>query len=381
MKYLYIILFLISITIQFLNCSTEQDSTKNDIKKEQKQVEQMSNSSSSAPEGIRKSELETLQISKSDQIRSFKITGRVIPKNTTQLFAEVPGKLRPGGILFKPGVSFAKGDILLKIESEEFRLGLEAQRSAFLNALTSIMPDMKSDFPESYPDWLSYVEQYKSGDTLAPLPEPQSNKEKYYITTYQIYNQYFTIKAQEERLSKYTITAPYAGTITQANIDVGSMISPGQPLGTIIHRYSYELEAGVNLETESQIKIGDRITFTSNDIPGTWVGTVVRKNKVIDPTTQNIPVYLQLKGKDIRAGMYLEGSYDFGKYTDVAILPSKAIKRDNSVLLLKDNTIEGRQIQPLEFQTESVVIQGLQEGDVIILNDFDYPVEGKKVIL
>ncbi|MDP5140255.1 MAG: HlyD family efflux transporter periplasmic adaptor subunit [Spirosomaceae bacterium] len=330
---------------------------------------------------ILKSNLQLMPVSQSSRSSFAKVSGRVIPQNTTQLFAEVQGKVLPGGVNFKNGVSFSKGDVLLKLDNREFRLALEAQRSAFLNSLTSLMPDMKSDYADNYPNWLKYIQSYKTGTALPPLPETLSDKEKYYVTTYQIYSQYYTIKSQEERLSKYQIIAPYSGMITTATIDVGGLVSPGQPLGTIINSYNYELEAGVDIATSQYLTVGSKLTFKSNELPGSWTGTLIRKSTVLDPATQNIAVYFRLIGKGITSGMYLESEYQSGKLENVAVLPSSVVRRDNTVLILANGVISSKAVETVSYMTDSVAVKGLSGSDVVILNDFQTPVIGKKVAM
>lgn len=376
MKNFTLFSFFLLLAFSFLACGENQEPTATTTPK----VVKVNASPTTPKVGIEKSDLDILEITKADQKRTNSISGRVIPKNTTQLFAEVQGRILPESISFKPGVAFKKGDPLLYIDKKEFELNLEAQRSSFFNALTNIMPDMKSDYPENYDNWLNYIQSYQFGRSLPPLPETKSDKEKYYVTTYQIYSQYYTIKAQEDRLRKFTIFAPYSGIITQSNIDVGSMVSPAQPLGTIINRYSYELEAGIDLKTASNLNYGDVLTFTSNDIKGSWTGKVVRKNKIVDPTTQNIPIYFQLTGKNIQAGMYLEGNYDLKAYKDVTTLPMKAVKRDESVLYVNDGIIASQKVEVVDYLTDAVVVKGLKDGTVVILNNFETPVVGQKII-
>lgn len=309
------------------------------------------------------------------------ISGRVVPRNATDLYAEVQGRVLSGGITFKNGIVFSKGDVLLVLDDREFRLALESERSAFLNTLTSLMPDMKTEYPESYPQWLEYIQNYTSGTSLPPLPNPRSEREKYYITSYQVYSQFYAIKSKEERLTKYKIIAPYSGIITESFIDVGSLVSPRQLLGKIINRYNYELEAGIDITTRDHLKIGDKLTFSSNNVQGEWSGTLIRKNNIIDPSTQNIPLYFKLSGKGITPGMYLESSYRAGQYENVVILPTESIRRDNSVLILENNAIKSKMIETVQYFTDSVMVRGLAENEWVILNEFNAPVLGKKVSL
>ncbi|MEM1320306.1 MAG: HlyD family efflux transporter periplasmic adaptor subunit [Bacteroidota bacterium] len=382
MKQLCLFGFALLLLLQLSSCRSSQDQTPakpvaTSVTPEEEKENQEVNTSPTTQ--YKKSDLSILYIAQGDQKQRRMISGRVVPKHRTQIFAEVQGGIMPGGLSFKEGISFDKDDVLLEIDKREFTLGLEAQRSAFLNSLTGIMPDMKSDYPENYEVWLAYIQEYQFGASLPPLPKTLSDNEKYFVTSYQIYNQYYSIKAQEERLKKYTIRAPYAGTITQSSIDIGSLVTPGQQLGTIISRYSFELEAGVDIETAQRLKYGDKVTFVSNDIEGKWTGQVVRKNKIIDPTTQNVPIYFRLSGKGIQPGMYLEGQYKLKTYKDVTALPTSAIKRDGSVLLLEGDVIRSKKVETLEFLTDSVIVKGLKDGDAVIITHFEQPVEGKKV--
>lgn len=330
---------------------------------------------------IKKEDLVLMPAKEEKRKSNIQISGRVIPRNTTQLFAEVQGKIHQNNRAFKAGLSFTRGDTLIRIEQDEFALSLEAQRSGFLNALTGIMPDLKSDFPDSYDRWLSYVNNYQLGNHLNPLPEPQSNEEKFYLTSNQIYSLYFQIKSLENRLEKYKIIAPYSGTITKSNIDLGSLVTPGQLLGTLVNDYQYELEAGVPLKIADRLRINDKVRFTSNEISKTWTGRVIRMNNIVDPSTQNIPVYFRLEGKGLKSGMYLEGTFETEAFNHVTVIPSSVLGRDESVLVLENDIIRRKPVKPLEYLADSIILSGLAADDLIILNQFQEPVEGLKVEL
>ncbi len=328
---------------------------------------------------VKKEELILMPANGQNRKSTTIISGRVIPKNETRLFAEVQGTLLPTHIPFKPGARFDKGDVLVKIDQSEFQFNLESQRSAFFNVLTGILPDLKSDYPNSYNDWLNYTRNYDFGARLKPLPDSRSEEEQYYLSSNQVYTLYFQIKALEERLSKYTIYAPYAGTVIASSIDRGSFVSPGNPLGKIINRLEYELEAGIPLTMANKLKINDQIRFTSNEIPGEWIGKVLRIKNIVDPTTQNVPVYFKLKGKDIKTGLYLEGSLETDELVNVTVIPNEAFGRDGSVLILTKDVISRKMVTPITFLPDSIILTGLDTEDIVILNQFDRPVDGAKV--
>ncbi len=353
-----------------------------DQKAEETESQQQENvaTSESTIQVIRKSDLE-LQTIKNGTVRNFvPITGRIIPKYTTQLVAEVQGRVMASSKTFKAGTSFSKGQTIIRIDSREFALNLESQKSAFLNILIGMMPDLKADYPENYRNWLNYVNGYETGKRLTALPATLSNPEKYFVTSRQVYNTYYNIKAQEERLSKFTLRAPYSGSLSMAMVDNGGLVSPGQPLGTFISDTNYEIETAVKLDVAKSLRVGQKIEFSNKALNKTFTATVVRINNIVDPNTQNIPIYLSVKDNDLRSGMYLEGNVSSGNYDNAVSIPATAINRDNSVHILKDYVIKKQPIEIKNSGSKNVVVSGLQDNEQLILTTFDNPISGLKIM-
>ena len=362
----------ILISYQFKDSSDE-------VAEEALSVEAKVNSNTSAIMQLKKADLQLITVTESDQAVLSPISGRVLPKRTTQIFAEVQGKVQAKGFRLKEGKTVRKGEALLHLDAREFQLQLESQRSAFLSILTAMMPDLKADYPDNYAKWLAYVQAYQIGDHLATLPATASEAEKYFVTSNQVYSTYFNIKALEERLSKYTLIAPYSGSITSAPIDQGTLVAPGQHLGTLIDNEHFELEAGVGLALVSKLQPGDQVTFRNAEIAREWTGTVARITDLVDTKTQNVTVFFELKGADLKAGMYLEGSFAAASYTDVFAIPKKTLTRDNKVLLLENNTIKGKEVTLVGVMQDSLLVKGLSANDQLIVNEFNVPVEGMKL--
>ena len=131
----------------------------------------------------------------------------------------------------------------------------------------------------------------------------------------------------------------------------------------------------------ANLRIGDKVTFSNNEVPGEWTGTVIRINNQIDPATQNIPVYFKLYGNKLRSGMYLEGKLTIQNLESVSLIPNEALGRDERVLVLEENVITRKSVEPVAFLTDSIIIRGLRNDDLVILNQFDIPAEGIKVAL
>lgn len=365
-------IFLIVITIY--SCNTAQSSEITDAQEKKR------NTNDPSTTVIRLDELDLQKVKNQTKELSIPISGRIISGNQSQLFSEVQGKILSTGKGFKKGVSYHNGEVMLSIDSKEYNLNLESQRSNLLNILVGMMPDLKADYGNNYSNWLTYIQNFKINEALPPLPETKSETEKYYVASNQVYTNYYAIKAQEERLSKYLILAPYNCTIIETQVDLGGLVSPGQALATVMNRNSYELEAGVRVENLSAIQVGKTMEFSSNELKGNWSGQVIRIADLIDEKTQNITVYFSLTGSPMKAGLYLEGKLKAEKYENVYSLHTSTITRNNTVRVLENDIIKTKKITPVAFHHDSVYVQDLTDGDQVITNHFPTPVEGKKVI-
>ena len=69
--------------------------------------------------------------------------GNLVAKNKIDLYSEVQGILKPLSKDFKAGTTYKKGEVILRINSEEHYANLQAQKSNLFNSITSIMPDIQ----------------------------------------------------------------------------------------------------------------------------------------------------------------------------------------------------------------------------------------------
>lgn len=296
------------------------------------------------------------------------ITGRLAPRDRVELFAEVGGTLQPIGRPFKAGTYVPAGAPLVRIDDRDDRLNLLAQKNSFVATLTQLLPDLKLDYPDAYPAYQAYLDTFNAERALPPLPEPKTSQERYFVTSRNLYTQYYTLKTQEVNLSKHTIYAPFSGTIASSNLDVGTLVRVGQPLGVFENTSTYELEAAVSLREVDFVKPGQVVTLSSPDRDGSWQGRVVRISDVLDAGTQSVQIYIQLSGKGLRSGMYLEGRIKGPSYTNAALLPRTAlIKGERNVYIVSNGMLRATALSGLQNQGDSVLVQGLKDGQRVII--------------
>ena len=319
------------------------------------------------------------EVKNSDVPIVISTSGNLTAKQKIELYSEVQGVLLPSKKEFKAGTKYSKGEIILRINSDEFYANLQSQKSNFFNSLTSIMPDIRLDYPEQYQKWQNYLNSFDINKSTPRLPEFSTDKEKYFISGRGITTAYYNVKNLEVKLAKHNLTAPYNGVLTEALVTPGTLVRVGQKLGEFIDPSIYELEVSVNAEFADLLKKGNSVTLHNLEKTKEFSGEVVRINGKVDATSQTIKAYIQVSDPDLREGMYLEANLK-AKSVPNAIEVSRKLLVDNSRLfVVRDTVLDLVEIDPIYFSAESVVLKGLQNGTLVLSKPIPGAYDGMKV--
>lgn len=292
--------------------------------------------------------------------------GNVTALRRMELFSEVEGVFQASTKDFRPGQKYSKGQTLLSINSEEYAATVRSAKSDLYNTITSIMPDLRMDYPDAYEKWQKYLNEFNVNESIPPLPEPETDKEKYFITGRGIISAYYDIKNLEERLRKFTIVAPYSGVLTEAVVNPGTLVRPGQKLGEFIDTSVYELEVSVGKRFTDLLEVGKEVKLYNLEKTREYTGTVSRINSRIDRESQTIQVFIRVEDPDIREGMYLEASLDARDEEEAIEIPRELLIERSKVYVVRDSVLALEEVTPVYFSSKSVVIKGLEDGTQIV---------------
>lgn len=307
-------------------------------------------------------------------------TGRVVPEDEIQLFAEVSGNLISESKAFKAGTYFRKGEVLIHIDDREQKQAVMNQKSQFQSLIAQILADINIDYPEEYEAWSTYLSDINLEDELETLPTSSDKKFNLFLVGRGVNANYFAIKQSEIRLSKYKMKAPYSGVVTENLLDPGTLVRASQKLGQFTKTSSYEIEASINAKDRFFIKKGDDVLVTiEGNGSQTLNASIARINSRIDATTQTLLIYLKIKNGDVLAGQYVSGSIAGEVFDNALKVASKSLVRSNMVFIASDSIAVIKQVDVLASIKDSLIIRGLSAGDLVI-DEFRSPsFEGTKV--
>ncbi len=309
-------------------------------------------------------------------------SGRLVAKNRIELFAEVQGIMEQTPKEFKPGALYRKGEVMVRIRDDDFYANLQAQKSTLQNLITSILPDLRLDFPEAYEKWDDYIRNFDMDKPVPQLPEPSSEKEKFFVTGRNIYTTYYNTKNSEIIWQKYNLNAPFSGVLTDAFVTPGSLVRPGQRLGVFIDPSIYELELAISKSAIPSLSVGHEVKVReteSNEWP--WKGRIIRINGKVDPTTQTVQVFIQLEGDGLREGMYLEAMINGQKEEHAYEINRNLLVDQTKVYVIRNDKLDLIQVNPVYTTQKTVIIKGLQDNEKLIAKPVPGAYAGMEVVI
>lgn len=292
--------------------------------------------------------------------------GTLTALHRVDLFAEVEGVFTSSSQEFRPGQTYSQGQMLLNIDAAEFSARVRSEKSELYNTIASIMPDLRIDYPKAFEKWQEYLNNFEVNETLDPLPEADTNQEEYFINGRGIVSAYYNIKNLEERLRKYRIVAPFDGVLTEATVNRGSLVRPGQKLGEFIDPSVYELEVSVARNFTDFLKEGQDVELTNLDKTNTYSGTISRINSRVDRQSQTIRVFIRVEDEKVREGMFLEANIFARDEEDAIAVPRELLVDRTSVYVVNENVLELVEVDPVYYTSKSVVIKGLEDGTQLV---------------
>ena len=200
------------------------------------------------------------------------------------------------------------------------------------------------------------------------------------------------VKRLEEMQSFEKITAPFAGTITARNFDVGALInasgtSGGQPLFRIAETDVLRVWANVPQAYSTEVKPGLKANVAVREFPGrTFTGEVAHTAGALDPATRTLLTEVRVPNPDgkLLAGMFAQVTFEVTNPAPPLIIPVSALianAEGNQVAVVgPDNVAHYKPVDiGRDFGTEVEVTSGLGPADRIVTNPGERLSEGAQV--
>ena len=292
--------------------------------------------------------------------------GNLVAKRRLELFSEVQGVFLNGPKLFKAGQRYRSGETIIRMDASEYYASVQSAKSGLYDLVTSVMPDLRLDYPEIYEKWQSYLNGFDLDEPTPALPEMSSEKERYFISGRGILTNYYNVRNMEQRLSKYTIRAPYSGVLTEALVTEGTLIRSGQKLGEFIDTKVYELEVAISKTYSDLLSLDEEVALMNLDGTKTYTGRVSRINERVDQATQTITAFIEVSNPDLKEGMYLEANLNAKMEQDAIEIDRGLLLENDQIFVVRDSVLELIPVRPVYYTDKKVVLKDVPDGTAMV---------------
>ncbi|MDD9962149.1 MAG: efflux RND transporter periplasmic adaptor subunit [Gammaproteobacteria bacterium] len=317
--------------------------------------------------------------------------GEVMPKTESNLVAEVAGRVVSVAPAMVSGGFFAKDDVLVEIESVDYRVALEQARAR--------LASRRSDLDTAEKDFDRLEELAKTQFVSESARDAASNQLA--VASAASRSAQASLERAERDLARTQITAPYDGRVRTERLDVGQFVNRGE---TIAALYSIDyaevrlpirdvdlaflpLSLANRQSDEPPPKARLRAEFAGAE--HFWVADIVRTEGELDPLTRMVNVVAQVPkpyepagaSPPLTVGLFVEAEI-FGNWVeDVFIVPRTALQEGGKVYVVADDgRLSFRNVAVLRRTGETLYLQGeLESSEVICLSPLANATEGQRV--
>ena len=166
------------------------------------------------------------------------------------------------------------------------------------------------------------------------------------------------------------IRAPFAGTVTEKQVEPGTLAAPGAPLLTIEQAGALRLEVAIEESLLPTIRVGQAVTVKLDSLDQTISARVSEIVPSVDPAARAFIIKIDLPAvPHLRSGIYGRAQFSRGARHIVAI-PAAAVAEQGqveTVMVVEDSFARTRIVTTGQKQNDLVeILSGLNPGDRVV---------------
>jgi RND family efflux transporter MFP subunit len=322
----------------------------------------------------------------------IKSTGTTTPITQTVLTSEVGGEVIYRSRKFSEGSSVISGEILAKIDDTD--LQLQYKNALLQLASAEVQFAVQQAEAEIAQEAWEQIGEGTAKDLTAKKPQLKQAKAALEVANAQV-------QSAEKKLNKTEITAPYTGRIQNINIDLGSTIIPGQPVGSMYTSNEIEVTLSVkdsDLQFLDIPMVGRKLNPNQKSIViiksiyrgemQEWAGNLERVDGVIDPMTRMIKLIANFKNNFIEEtkpilpiGLFVEAEINGKQLEDIFMIPNTALTPNNELLVLNQNdALEIRKVKVITRMKNYILVkEGIKAGERVVVSKLSIITNGMLV--
>ena len=314
----------------------------------------------------------------SDHSITVRTQGTVEPVRRVGLVAQVSGKVEAVSELFLDGRFFKAGDTLLDLEKADYEFAI-ARALAQEAAAAQRVAEERGRNLQAQREWRD-LGTADANDLF--LRKPQLRAAEASLAAAQA-----DVAAAKLALDRTTVRAPFDGRIESKSVDVGQFVAPGTVMAQIYATDRVEVHLPIS---DSQLALLELPLF---ETAGTaypkvmlsarfggerwqWQGQISRVEASIDRDSRVTFAIAEVSNPfgesnserpPLTPGLFVEASIAGKPIQQSVELPATALRGDNTVLLVNENSrLERLPVELLRRERDRVWVRGIAAGQSVV---------------
>ncbi|HEX8683399.1 MAG TPA: efflux RND transporter periplasmic adaptor subunit [Ardenticatenaceae bacterium] len=176
------------------------------------------------------------------------------------------------------------------------------------------------------------------------------------------------------------LRAPFAGTVAAIGAQEGELTSNAQPMITLVDLSSFGITGEVDEVDIGQLEVGQPATVVVDSLPDAPLAGRIASIATVPSVAQGVVTYpveveLEAAPPSLRVGMSANVDILTEERAGVLLVPNRAIRIDRDTGELYVERMVGEAAERAEItiglrdETNSEVLEGLQDGDVVLIRN------------
>jgi membrane fusion protein, multidrug efflux system len=303
---------------------------------------------------------------------------------TLEAFERVQVTARVSGVVdrvsFREGQEVKKGDILVTIDSERYRLSVNTARATLAKteaALADVDAQVKrrEGASEKNPGLIpgEELETYRTKSLTAKADTAVSTE---------------NLRAAQLNLRDSGVRAPMAGVIQTRTVETGQYVNAGYVMATLLQREPMLLRFQVLPQDAPRIKVGMPVEFKLRETIRVFTAKVTLVAGSADADSRLVQVTAQVDDTDhkfwLRPGSFADVSITLPSTREAPLIPRAAVRPSDRGFLVYviENGAAREQVLALGMNTSNGWVEvkdGLKGGEALVVRGQESLKNGTKV--
>ena len=300
----------------------------------------------------------------------IKLPGQLAAYEEVSIFPKVNGYVKK--VLVDIGSKVSQGSLLMVLEAPELDQASSQAKEKYARST--------ADFSIDKEHYQRLLEASKTAGAISPL-DLSTIKAKMDADSSLCNAEKANWQMQETMLGYLKVTAPFAGVITDRNVNPGALVSDAEkdkPMLELKQITHLRLQVDVPEDIASTLKDRDTVSFYTSAFPGKkMVGYISRQSDNVNTEYRSERMEIDVENGDgsLAPGMYADIVLYSKGNTNALSVPKSAVVTSTErkyVLVVKDGKIAKVNVSTGNASIDKIEVYGeLQAGDKVIANASD----------